>query len=122
MKPGKALTRRFDKLWRQRVLEAANYQCEVNKKCQGKLSCHHIVGRRNFSTRFYIPNGVCLCDKHHVFDSEFSAHQNPVDFSLWILEKRGRDWWDDLLNQKNKIWRNWRLNLEEIEEHLKGSE
>jgi len=120
MKPGKALTNRFDRLWRQRVLEAANYMCEVNDKCSGKLCCHHVAGRKNFSARWYIPNGVVLCDKHHTFDSKFSAHQNPMDFAIWILDKRGKDWWDDVMERKNQIWRKWRTHLEEIEEHLKG--
>ena len=121
LKSGKSLTRKFDKLWREKVLENANYECEVCGTTTN-LNCHHIIGRRNYSTRWYVPNGVVLCAKHHTFDSDFSAHQNPIDFSFWVHKKRGMKWWKDVLNQKNKIWRNWKLNLEEIEEHLKEKE
>ena len=77
------------------------------------------MGRRNFSTRWYIPNGVVLCSKHHTFDSEFSAHQNPVAFAQWVIKYRGQTWWDDIMKQKNEIWRNWKLHLEDIENHLR---
>jgi len=119
LKPGKSLTRKFDKLWREKALENANYKCEYCGSTEN-LNAHHIVGRRNYSTRWYLPNACILCSKHHTFDSDFSAHQNPLDFSIWILKERGQDWWDDILNQKNKIWRNWKLYLEDIENHLKG--
>lgn len=119
LKPGKSLTRRFDKMWREICLEKARYCCEYCGDDKG-LNVHHIIGRRNYSTRWYVPNGIVLCAKHHTFDSDFSAHQAPLSFHIWLMEKRGQEWHDDLMNQKNKVWRNWKLKLEEIENYLKG--
>lgn len=116
-KTGKSLTRKFDKLWREQCMERSGFQCEYCKNTY-TLNVHHIIGRRNYSTRWYIPNGIVLCSKHHTFDSDFSAHQNPLEFGQWLLKNRGQAWWDDVMKQKNKIWRNWKLNLEKIEKHL----
>ena len=119
MKTGKALTRKFDKLWRERVLENADYKCEYCGNTEG-LNCHHIISRKNYSTRWYAPNGVVLCVNHHMFDNDMSAHGNPIGFSEWIIKHRSRRWWNKVMKQRNQIWRNWKLNLEDIEKHLKG--
>lgn len=35
---------------------------------QGDHDPHHIVHRANLSTRWYIPNGILLCRKHHIIE------------------------------------------------------
>lgn len=116
---GGALTRKFDKLWREAVTKENGAHCEYCGSTYG-LNVHHIIGRRNYSTRWYKPNGIVLCSKHHTFDTDFSAHQNPLEFHEWLLNKRGRTWLKDLMERKNQIWRNWKQYLEDIEKHLKG--
>ena len=116
-KGGAKTTRGFDNQWRKQALERANYKCEYCGATE-HLQVHHVIGRRCYSTRFYLPNAVVLCAKHHTFSTDFSAHQNIVEFSRWILERRGQEWWDDLNEHKNNLWHNWKLHLDEIREHL----
>lgn len=118
---GGALTRKFDKLWREAAIEKNGAHCEYCGSAYG-LNVHHIIGRRNYSTRWYLPNAIVLCSKHHTFDTDFSAHQNPLEFHEWLLKKRGRAWLKDLMERKNQVWRNWKQYLEDIEKHLKGVE
>ena len=33
--------------------------------CGGPLHCAHIIRRRYSATRTYLPNGLCLCQRHH---------------------------------------------------------
>lgn len=98
----KITTKVLDKLWSKAVKLIANNKCEYCGSTQ-YLNSHHIFGRRNFSVRFEVNNGVCLCAKHHQFNNEFSAHQTPSRFIDWIKEKRGQKWYDELNNQANTI-------------------
>lgn len=115
--PGKTATRKFDKMWRDIALKNADYCCEYCETTEG-LNVHHIISRRNYSTRWYIPNACVLCTTCHMF-GDFSAHGDPVNFSLWIVKKRGKRWWSDVMKRKNEIWRNWKFNFEDIHEYLK---
>lgn len=113
-------TRGFEAVWRKIALAKANNCCEycgISKEST-RLNVHHVISRRNYSVKFYIPNAVVLCAKHHLFSSDFSAHQNSIEFARWILEKRGEAWYNDLLKHKQLIWHNWKLHIDEIREHL----
>lgn len=120
-KKGKAKTRRaFDSIWRKKALKAADGKCEICDTTKN-LNVHHALSRGNYSTRWYLPNSVVLCVKHHMWDRDLSAHGNPIEFAKWILEKRGIQWWEDLKRQKNEIWHNWKTKINEIKEHLEGN-
>lgn len=73
----------------------AGFRCEYCWDTK-YLNSHHIFTRNNYSTRYDLDNGICLCSKHHTLNSSFSAHKTPMEFSEWIMEKRGRDRYDRL--------------------------
>ena len=90
-----------DKLWREEVIKLYGAKCVI---CgDDKINIHHIVGRRNKSTRWYRGNGVPLCAGHHTF-FEVSAHQHPLWFRNEMIRSRGEDWERDLNAESNKIW------------------
>lgn len=100
----KCIDAKLDKAWREVVKRRACGLCEYC--CGPGSNAHHIVGRRNKSTRWEIANGVYLCAKHHIFDSIFSAHQTPTLFSEWIIGQRGEEWHEGLTVMANthKKW------------------
>lgn len=73
----------------------AGFRCEYCWDTK-YLNSHHVFTRNNYSTRYDLDNGICLCSKHHTLSSSFSAHKTPMEFSEWIMEKRGRDRYDRL--------------------------
>lgn len=81
----------------------AGFKCEY---CWGTkyLNSHHIFTRNNYSTRYDLDNGICLCSKHHTLDSNFSAHKTPMEFSEWIMEERGRERYDRLKAKTKALW------------------
>lgn len=96
----KGLTKKIDKLWAKIIKIRANHECEYCGR-KDTLNSHHVFGRRKMSTRWSFDNGVCLCAGHHVFSTEFSAHQTPLTFDKWIIEKRGKEWYDNLILLSN---------------------
>ena len=90
------------KKWAIEVKERADYKCEYCGAIK-YLNSHHIFSRRNKSVRFDVDNGCCLCSKHHVFSLEFSAHKAPMEFSEWIKEKRGVEWYERLRQKALQI-------------------
>lgn len=105
----------LDKLWSLKVKEHAGFKCEICE-CTIGLSSHHFIARHNHSVRWFLENGVCLCDKCHT-SSEFSAHQNPAWFIKQMLKLRGLDWLEQLSQQSVKLFL-WKKNLEKIREYL----
>lgn len=92
-----------DRLWIEAVKKAYGLQC-LYPNCKSlKINIHHIIGRRNKNTRWYVPNGIPLCSKHHVFDQD-SAHQNPLLFDEILLEQRGENWKSNLLTKSAQAW------------------
>jgi hypothetical protein len=80
--------------WGLVIRELARHECEI---CGMRgNNPHHIIGKRNMAVRFDFDNGVNLCPSHHTLSGSFSAHQTPVDFQEWLVEKRGEKWWNDL--------------------------
>jgi hypothetical protein len=104
--------KKLDKLWGLAIRKRANDLCE---KC-GKPANnpHHIFGRKNFSVRWDLENGICLCSGCHTMN-RWSAHQAPTWFSDWLKEKRGEEWYDNLLVRANRVAFN---NFEDIKIYL----
>ena len=95
-KPTKTkLNAKADKEWSAKVKELAGMKCEVCGTTQ-HLNSHHIFSRVNHSVRWDLDNGICLCPSHHNFNHELSAHKAPCEFTHWIIESRGQDWYDRL--------------------------
>lgn len=104
----------LDKLWSKKVKELAGQQCEICHETKG-LSAHHIQPRKIYSTRWFVPNGICLCKDCHV-SSPFSAHKNPLSFILALLDLRGREWAGRLALES--VLLNWQDRINEIKEAL----
>ena len=90
----KKLIKACDDLWSEIVKLRASGRCEMCGK-NSYLNSHHIFSRNNYSTRWDISNGVCLCAGCHTLTTN-SAHKAPADFVEWIKAKRGLGWYDDL--------------------------
>jgi len=91
-----------DNLWSRLIKLRAGNECEYCRSSRN-LNSHHIFSKSNFSTRWDERNGISLCVNHHTFSSQFSAHLTPTEFTLWIIKKRGNDWYDKLLLRKQQI-------------------
>lgn len=105
----------LDKMWSKKVRDLAGNKCELCN-CSEGLNAHHINGRKNYNTRWYIGNGICLCNNCHQ-KSMFSAHKNPVWFISKVLLMRGGEWGRGLVSESART--NWKERLEEIKEALK---
>lgn len=116
-----ALNALLDTLWSKAVKILANNKCIRCGKDSG-LNSHHIIGRRNFATRWDINNGVCLCSLHHVFGSRWSAHQTPTKFIDFIKELKGQEWYDELEKKSNEIKPDKEKLLAELKEIVYGKE
>jgi len=83
--------------WQIAVDEQANYCCE---KCLSvrNLEHHHVFGRRYKSIEWLKENGVLLCFQHHVP----WAHAEPEEFKAWIIQRRGQEWYDNLVKLRNE--------------------
>ena len=111
----KQLESKLDKLWSDKVKERANFKCEYCGTKDKRLNSHHIFSRSNKSVRWDLDNGLCLCVSHHSLGN-FSAHKNPFEFSDWIREYKGKDWYNLLLIKKNIICK---FTINDLEEMIK---
>jgi hypothetical protein len=48
------------------------------------LQAHHLILRKNNSTRHKIDCGLCLCEYHHLYCSKISPHLKPKNFNTWL--------------------------------------
>jgi hypothetical protein len=108
----KGIDKRLDDAWSEAVKVLAGHKCEYCGK-ETHLNSHHVYSRSNRSTRWDVVNGYCLCVSHHVFGN-FSAHKSPTEFTLWMIEDRGRDWLDKLQFQAHQMVKYSKDDKEEI--------
>ena len=98
----------------------AGWMCEVDWCYRTtNLNSHHIFTRNNYSTRFDLDNGVCLCVWHHTFNNQFSAHRTPTEFTERIKEKR---WSKRYATLKLKANQTWDKDYDKIKEYLDRKE
>ncbi|QDP61139.1 MAG: hypothetical protein Unbinned3325contig1000_24 [Prokaryotic dsDNA virus sp.] len=112
----KALSKKLDKLWSDKVKEYG--MCEYCHKTKN-LNAHHFYSRSIRSVRWDIDNGFCLCVGCHVFSSSFSAHKTPAEFVEWAVEKRGIRWYKTVKERKNTVVKLTDDDYEEIALKLK---
>jgi predicted nucleic acid-binding Zn ribbon protein len=105
----------LDSLWAKLIKLRAGNKCEICNKTE-KLVSHHFIGRRNYSVRWNLNNGVCLCNYHHYL-SNCSAHQNPVWFIFEMKQKRGEKWLNELMKESKKVY-HWKKEAVFIREYL----
>jgi 5-methylcytosine-specific restriction endonuclease McrA len=92
-KPKKTDNQKIDKLldeaWSIAVKCKSGYKCEYCGNTKS-LNSHHVFSRANKSVRWSLKNGICLCVGHHI-GVGFSAHKTPVNFTMWLIKKRGSE-------------------------------
>lgn len=94
--PLRRIQEKADKLWQISLLEK-------NKFCFlcGALAqvIHHYIPKSVSSAlRYYIPNGIPLCNKCHCH-----LHSSPDPTkNLTIKQKKGDKWWKDLQKERQK--------------------
>lgn len=98
----KQLVDKLDKQWSLRVREVC--QCELcdRRGDIGSFDAHHLRGRGNFSTRWDLSNGVCLCKGCH----RFKVHMDTFTVAILVerLKKsRGKTWYPNLVKRSNKL-------------------
>ena len=108
----KQMTDRLDKLWSHAVKQRVGFKCEYCGK-ESYLNSHHVFSRSNFSTRWDLSNGFCLCAGCHTLKN-FSAHKAPLEFAEWMIEQRGQEWYDDLKRRAHMVIKFSIMDLEEI--------
>lgn len=94
----KKLKKKLDTLWSKLVKDKANNTCERCFSQAKRLNSHHLVSRRYIQTRYNLSNGISLCVGCH-----FYAHQNSLEFSKWVIEKKGEDWYNRLQLKKQAL-------------------
>jgi len=105
----KSQEKALDRLIQELVMIARRGMCEYCDISDETLSGHHILGKINRSVRWNLDNMCLLCANHHVIGN-FSAHRSPNDFKNWIIEIRGKEWWDKINMLKDKIeWLNYKV-------------
>ena len=94
----------LDAIWSRVVKILAGFKCEHCGRMDIRLNSHHVFGRRAKSVRWDVKNGVCLCVLCHRFSSKFSAHETPTLFDEWIINHRGKRWYNALRARHNQMW------------------
>ena len=98
----KGIDKKLDDAWSKLVKLRAGMKCEYCGKTT-TLNSHHLFSRSNMSVRWDVLNGVCLCVAHHTFSSKFSAHKCPIEFTIWITNRKGQKFIDTLRFKANSI-------------------
>ena len=93
---------RKDTVWANFIKDNAGRKCEYCGTDK-TLNAHHIFSRSNKQVRHDLDNGISLCVGHHKFNSKFSAHLAPLEFILWLREKRGEEWFERLRAKARKV-------------------
>ena len=107
---------RLDKEWSLEVRKGCKCELCGRKGSIGSFDAHHIKKRSNMATRWYIPNGACLCRGCH----RFKVHMDTFTVAELILKlqkKRGSDWYPELVKRANSIFKPQQVDFDEI---LKG--
>lgn len=84
-----------EKMWADECKKRADWACEYCGTTEN-LNAHHIFSRNKKSVKFDPDNAICLCALHHIFSTEFSAHKTPTEFTIWVIEYRGTEWYEKL--------------------------
>lgn len=105
----------LDKLWASKIKERAKGKCEVCPK--DGTNAHHIIGRKNYPTRWVLDNGIYLCYSCHMFNPKCSAHATPTIFQDIIKKTIGTKRW----NRLHKTFRDTqgtKVDREKVKEEL----
>jgi hypothetical protein len=104
---------KLDRMFQEKVVGSCG-KCAISGS-PAELA-HHFILRRNKATRWYLPNGVPLTSAKHTGDT-LSAHKNPTWFKEQMILIRGQEWYEDLRNQSNKIFKG---TYKQVLDYLEG--
>ena len=92
---------KLDKDWKIAIKKRDTY-CQVcgPDKINKVLNVHHQIPKSFLEVRWDLDNGMLLCFQHHSL-GRWSAHQNPVWFSKWLVEHKYKTycWISDKLEE-----------------------
>lgn len=121
LKPtAKKLNADLDKAWSLVVKMRAGFRCEYCGTREKVLNSHHIYSRSNYSTRWDVENGICLCVGHHTFSNTFSAHKTPTEFTQWLYETKGEVFMNELRVRAHAIAKLREIEKTELMEQLRA--
>lgn len=85
----------LDHLFSQLVRKLAGDECQLHgytgKPCSMQLQCSHIISRRHYALRWYLPNAIAACAQCHR-----AQHDHPVQNAKWLSELLGEEHLDAL--------------------------
>lgn len=93
--------RKLDKLAAQKCKDDAGWRCEVCGR-DGVMHWHHYFSRRHTSTRWILPNLLCVCPACHKM-SPWSFHEHPEWGRQKFIDLRGEDYLKKLESLTHKI-------------------
>lgn len=96
------LSKLCDDLWSKLVKIRAWFKCEHCWKTKF-LNSHHLFTRNNWSTRYDLDNGICLCSGCHTMSQIFSAHKTPMEFTERVIEYRGKERYERLKRKTKQV-------------------
>lgn len=84
-KSKKTELRELDDMWKKKVKDRDNWECQVcHMKVTGKnCHAHHILPKGIKGCRWDVNNGITLCYQHHKVGL-WSPHMNAIWFSFWL--------------------------------------
>ena len=112
------LAKKCDDKWSKLVKKAWGNKCAYCSTDKN-LNSHHLFTRTNWSTRYDLDNGICLCVAHHTFSSKFSAHKTPLEFAERFKELKWEEFYDNLRRKSKGVW-DW--DYDKVEKYLNEQE
>lgn len=112
------LAKKCDEKWSRLVKLAWGKKCAYCHTDKN-LNSHHLFTRTNYSTRYDLDNGICLCAWHHTLSSKFSAHKTPLEFAERFKEKKGEEFYNNLRRKSKAVW-DW--DYDKVEKYLQEQE
>lgn len=116
----KKLSDKMDEMWATAV-KKRDGECLI---CGARhdLNAHHLIERGNKRFRWSLKNGITLCQNHHVFSRDISAHAPntaaALRFSEW-LQSEYPELYNNTLENSNKKQEG-KLDIFECYDRLKG--
>lgn len=99
-KPTLAKMRKMlDRIWFETIYLRDKGTCQ---KCGRKdtLAAHHIFGKKAYPAgRWNLDNGLLLCYADHIY----WAHSKPYEVELFMKDRNGLFWYDDLFKEVKLI-------------------
>ena len=95
--------------------------CEYCNAQDRQLHAHHIISRTRLRFRHDISNGICICSRCHVFDTDISPHQDSYGAERFLhfleAERPGQfQWYEENKHDKRQPGKTYQECYEELKE------